>query len=87
MSLIHMEGLTKHFKILNRRERLSGAFHLAFTYVILIGFVAFYPSQLFLRPEEISSLVYFSPVVGIRLLTRTYWIWIKGVNSYSGTGS
>ena len=26
MSLIHIEGLTKHFKILNRREGLSGAF-------------------------------------------------------------
>lgn len=26
MSLIHIDGLTKHFKILNRREGLSGAF-------------------------------------------------------------
>ena len=65
----------------------DGAFRFAFTYVIPIGFVAFYPSQLFLRPEEVSSLIYFSPVIGIGLFAITYWIWTKGVNSYTGTGS
>lgn len=65
----------------------DGAFRIAFTYVIPIGFVAFYPSQLFLRPEEVSPLVYFSPVIGIGLFALTYWVWTKGVNSYSGTGS
>jgi ABC-2 type transport system permease protein len=49
--------------------------------------VAFYPSQLFLRPEEVSSLIYFSPIIGIALFAITYWIWTKGVNSYTGTGS
>jgi ABC-2 type transport system permease protein len=87
MSLIHIDNLTKHFKILNRREGLRGAFRFAFTYVIPIGFVAFYPSQLFLRPEEVSPLVYFSPIVGVGLFALTYWIWTKGVNSYTGTGS
>jgi len=65
----------------------DGAFRFAFTYIIPIGFVAFYPSQLFLRPSEVSSLVYFSPLIGIGLFTLTYWIWTKGVNSYTGTGS
>ncbi len=65
----------------------DGAFRVAFTYVIPIGFVAFYPSQLFLRPEEVSPLIYFSPVIGIGLFALTYWIWTKGVNSYTGTGS
>jgi len=65
----------------------DGAFRLAFTYLIPIGFVAFYPSQFFLRPEQVSPLVYFSPVVGIGLFALTYWVWTKGVNSYSGTGS
>lgn len=65
----------------------DGAFRFAFTYVIPIGFVAFYPSQLFLRPGEVSPLVYFSPVVGIGLFALTYWVWKKGVNSYTGTGS
>jgi ABC-2 type transport system permease protein len=65
----------------------DGAFRVAFTYVIPIGFVAFYPSQLFLRPEDVSSVVYLSPVIGMGLFTLTYWIWTKGVNSYTGTGS
>ena len=65
MSLIHIKNLSKQFKILNHREGLSGAFRVAFTYVIPIGIVAFYPSQLFLRPEEVSPIIYFSPIVGI----------------------
>ena len=65
----------------------DGAFRVAFTYVIPIGFVAFYPSQLFLRPEQVHPLVYFSPLVGIGLFALTYWIWTRGVNSYTGTGS
>jgi ABC-2 type transport system permease protein len=65
----------------------DSAFRFTFTYLIPIGFVAFYPSQFFLRPSEISPLVYFSPVVGISLFALTYWVWTRGVNSYSGTGS
>jgi ABC-2 type transport system permease protein len=65
----------------------DGAFRFTFTFIIPIGFVAFYPSQLFLRPQEVSSLVYFSPIIGIGMFALTYWIWTKGVNSYTGTGS
>ena len=65
----------------------DGAFRFAFTYVIPIGFVAFYPSQLFLRPQDVSRLVYFSPIIGIGMFAVTYWIWKQGVNSYTGTGS
>jgi len=65
----------------------DGAFRFTFTYLIPIGFVAFYPSQLFLRPEEVSPLIYFSPIIGIGLFAITYWIWTKGVNSYTGTGA
>jgi len=43
----------------------DGAFRFTFTYLIPIGFVAFYPSQLFLRPEEVSPLIYFSPIIGM----------------------
>jgi ABC-type uncharacterized transport system permease subunit len=46
-----------------------------------------HPSQLFLRPEDVAPLVYFSPIVGIGLFAITYWIWTQGVNSYTGTGS
>ena len=65
----------------------DGAFRFAFTYVIPIGFVAFYPSQLFLRPQDVSPLIYFSPIIGMGLFAITYWLWTKGVNSYTGTGS
>ncbi|HMB22620.1 MAG: ABC transporter permease [Chloroflexota bacterium] len=65
----------------------DGAFRFTFTFIIPLGFVAFYPSQLFLQPEEVSFWVYFSPLVGIGLFALTYWVWTKGVNSYTGTGS
>ncbi len=65
----------------------DGAFRFTFTFIIPLGFVAFYPSQLFLQPQAVSSLVYFSPLVGIGLFALTYWVWTKGVNSYTGTGS
>ena len=65
----------------------DGAFRFTFTYIIPIGFVAFYPSQLFLRPQDVSPLIYFSPIVGLGLFALTYWVWTKGVNSYTGTGA
>jgi ABC-type uncharacterized transport system permease subunit len=45
------------------------------------------PAQLFLRPEDVSPLVYISPLVGISFFALAYIIWTKGVNSYTGTGS
>jgi ABC-2 type transport system permease protein len=87
MSLIHIENLSKHSKILDPCEGLNSAFRFAFTYIIPIGFVAFYPYQLFLRLEDVSSLIYFSPIIGIGLFALTYWIWTKGVNSYTRMGS
>ena len=65
----------------------DGAFRFTFTYIIPLGFIAFYPSQLFLQPQQVSPLIYFSPIVGIGLFALTYWIWTLGVNSYTGTGS
>ena len=62
-------------------------FKLLFTYIIPIGFVAFYPSKFFLRPTEINTLVYLSPVAGILLFFLAYLVWKKGVNSWTGTGS
>lgn len=65
----------------------DGAFRFLFTFLLPIGFVAFYPSQLFLRPQEASPLVYFSPLVGLTLFALMYWVWTLGVNQYTGTGS
>ena len=60
MSLSHIENLSKHFKILNRREGLGSAF--------CFEFMAFYPLRLFLRAEGMSSLASFAPMIGIGLL-------------------
>ncbi len=65
----------------------DGAFRFTFTFLLPIGFISFYPSQMFLRPEEMNPLVYFSPLMGMVLFAITYWIWTKGVNNYTGTGS
>jgi ABC-2 type transport system permease protein len=65
----------------------DGFFKFMFTYIVPIGFVAFYPSQIFLRPADASPLVYFSPLIGIALFILAYRFWMKGVNSYTGTGS
>jgi ABC-2 type transport system permease protein len=65
----------------------EGIFRFAFTFILPIGFIAFYPAQFFLRPEEISPLFYLTPVFGIGLFALTYWVWTRGVNSWSGTGS
>jgi len=65
----------------------SGLMRITFTYILPIGFVAFFPSQLFLRPGSVSSLVYAAPFVGLGLFAITYRVWTRGVNAYTGTGS
>lgn len=65
----------------------DGFFRFLFTYIVPIGFVAFYPSQLLLRPQDASWLVYVSPIVGIALFALAYRVWTAGVDSYTGTGS
>lgn len=58
-----------------------------FTFVIPIGFMAFYPSQLFLRPGNLSWIVFVTPVFGILFFYLSYRVWMKGAMSYNGTGS
>jgi ABC-2 type transport system permease protein len=65
----------------------EGIFRFLFTYLIPIGFVAFYPAQLFLKPGGAPLLAYVSPVIGIGFFLLAYLVWKKGVDSYAGTGS
>jgi ABC-2 type transport system permease protein len=65
----------------------DGLFRFVFTFLLPIGFIAFYPAQFFLRVADISPLVYLTPVVGILLFALMYRVWTLGVNNYSGTGS
>ncbi len=65
----------------------DGFFRFLFTYLIPVGFMAFYPAQLFLRPQEASLLAYAAPLVGIGAFAVAYFVWSKGVDYYAGTGS
>ncbi len=62
-------------------------FRFIFTYIIPIAYVAFYPANLILRPDEADILVFFSPVIGVVLFWGAYLIWRKGALRYAGTGS
>lgn len=62
-------------------------FRFVFTFVIPIAFIAYYPSLLFLRPDNIPLLTILSPVIGILFFYISYRIWMKGAMSYNGTGS
>lgn len=58
-----------------------------FTFIIPIGFMSFYPSQIFLRPESVPIISWFTPVFGIIFFYISYKIWMKGALAYNGTGS
>ena len=65
----------------------SNAMRFIFTFIIPIGFVAFYPSQFFLRPQNIPAIAYFCPIIGIVFFILAYLMWKKGTGAYLGTGS
>ncbi len=65
----------------------DGFFRLLFTFLIPIGFVAFYPAQLFLKPGDTPFLAYLSPLIGIGFFMLACLVWNKGVDTYAGTGS
>jgi ABC-2 type transport system permease protein len=62
-------------------------FKFILTFVIPIGFIAFYPSKVFLRQGEFDILMYFSPIAGVLLFIAACKVWSRGVNCYLGTGS
>lgn len=58
-----------------------------FTFIIPVSFIAYYPSLVFLRPDNIPLLTFASPFLGFLWFWGSYKIWMKGALSYSGTGS
>lgn len=62
-------------------------FQFLFTFLIPIGFMAYYPSLLFIRPDQMSVLTYLTPVLGVMFFYLSYKFWMKGASIYSGTGS
>lgn len=63
------------------------ALRFLFTFILPIGFIAYYPTRIILWPESISPIFYFTPLLGTVMFFFAYQVWKKGVNSYSGTGS
>lgn len=63
------------------------ALRVMFTFIIPIGYMSYYPSLFFLRPHEVSWIVWATPVFGILFFYLSYKVWMKGATSYSGTGS
>jgi ABC-type Na+ transport system ATPase subunit NatA len=58
-----------------------------FTFILPIGYVAYYPVKMLLRPDEIDFLVYLSPVMGLLVFTLAYFVWVRAASYYAGTGS
>lgn len=62
-------------------------FKFFFTFIMPIGFIAFYPSQLFLESNRTTILAYCAPFVGVALFAIASFVWNRGIKNYSGTGS
>ena len=65
----------------------SKAFRFIFTFIMPIAFIAYYPSLVILRPDQIPVLSWLSPVIGVLFFWISYKIWMYGATRYSGTGS
>lgn len=65
----------------------NGFFRIVFTFLIPIGFMAYYPSLFVLHREEISVLTYLTPIFGVLFVYLSYRFWMRGARQYSGTGS
>lgn len=63
------------------------AFQFVFTFLIPIGFMAYYPSLYLIRPEHLSVLTYLTPFFGVLFFYLSYRFWMRGAKQYTGTGS
>ncbi len=65
----------------------SPVFRFVFTFIMPIAFIAYYPSLVILRPDEIPLLSWLSPLFGCVFFWLSYKFWMYGALKYSGTGS
>ena len=65
----------------------SPVFRFIFTFIIPIAFIAYYPSLVILRPDEVPLLSWLSPLFGCAFFWLSYKLWMFGAMKYSGTGS
>ncbi|MBO4628784.1 MAG: ABC-2 family transporter protein [Treponema sp.] len=62
-------------------------FRVIFTFVIPIAFIAYYPSLVVLRPDNVPLLSWLSPLIGLVFFFLSYKFWMLGARKYDGTGS
>ena len=65
----------------------SPVFRFIFTFIMPIAFIAYYPSLVILRPDEVPVLSWLSPLIGCVFFWLSYKFWMFGATKYSGTGS
>ncbi len=65
----------------------NSVFRIIFTFVIPIAFIAYYPSLVVLRPNNIPLLSWLSPLIGLLFFYLSYKFWLLGARKYDGTGS
>lgn len=65
----------------------NGVFRFIFTFLIPIAFVAYYPSLVFVTPDNVPLLSWLSPLIGAFFFYLSYKFWMLGVRKYDFTGS
>ncbi|MBR5164966.1 MAG: ABC-2 family transporter protein [Ruminococcus sp.] len=65
----------------------SKVFRFVFTFIMPIAFIAYYPSLVILRPDEVELLSWLSPLIAVVFFFISYKIWMFGAMKYNGTGS
>lgn len=65
----------------------GSVFRFVFTFVVPIAFIAYYPSLVILRPDEVPILSWLSPLIGVLFFWVSYKIWMLGALKYNGTGA
>lgn len=58
-----------------------------FTFIIPIGFVAFYPSMIFIEGFKLSYMILLVPLVAYLYYSFSKFIWYAGMKKYGSTGS
>lgn len=63
------------------------ALQLLFTFVLPIGFAAFYPTNFILNMKTFNIVNVLAPIIAVLFLVLSYLLWENGIKRYSGTGS
>jgi ABC-2 type transport system permease protein len=65
----------------------SVALKFVFTWIIPMGFFAFYPAEFFLRDAPIAWTAFASPLFGAAAFALMVVVWNRGTRAWGGTGS